>query len=159
MTWSDTFLHTLKENDVRLVNYVPDNVLTPLIGGAAADNYFMSVCATREDEAIATLAGAYMGGLRGVVMMQTSGAGIADSHWVRDEAHFDELTSRRFDEGGPLLLAAKIDDKPGTVRSRAHPPPLHAGARDRTRERVGPVIVLFQSRPHATWLDDPKLAD
>jgi len=73
MTWSDAFLRVLKENDVRLVSYVPDNVLTPLIGGAAADNYFMSVGATREDEALGTLAGAYMGGLRGVVMMQTSG--------------------------------------------------------------------------------------
>jgi sulfopyruvate decarboxylase TPP-binding subunit len=73
MTWSDTFLRVLKDNDVRLVSYVPDNVLTPLIGGAAADNYFMSVVATREDEALGTLAGAYMGGLRGVVMMQTSG--------------------------------------------------------------------------------------
>jgi sulfopyruvate decarboxylase TPP-binding subunit len=73
MGWAETFLHTLKENDVRLVTYAPDNVLTPLIGGAAADNYFMSVGATREDEAIAALAGAYMGGLRGVVMMQTSG--------------------------------------------------------------------------------------
>jgi sulfopyruvate decarboxylase TPP-binding subunit len=72
-SWADSFLHTLKENEVRLVSYVPDNVLTPLIGGAAADNYFMSVGATREDEAIGTLAGAYMGGLRGVVMMQTSG--------------------------------------------------------------------------------------
>ena len=73
MTWADTFLRTLKENDVRLVTYVPDNVLTPLIGGAAADDYFMSVVATREDEAVGTLAGAYMGGLRGVAMMQTSG--------------------------------------------------------------------------------------
>jgi sulfopyruvate decarboxylase TPP-binding subunit len=72
-TWADTFLRTLKENDVRLVSYVPDNVLIPLISGAAADNYFMSVGATREDEALGTLAGAYMGGLRGVVMMQTSG--------------------------------------------------------------------------------------
>ncbi len=62
MTWADAFLRTLKENDVRLVTYVPDNVLTPLIGGAAADNYFMSVGATREDEAVGTLAGAYMGG-------------------------------------------------------------------------------------------------
>jgi sulfopyruvate decarboxylase alpha subunit len=76
MTWSETFLQTLKDNDVRLVTYVPDNVITPLISGAAADNYFMSVCATREDEAIGTLAGAYMGGLRGVVMMQTSGFGV-----------------------------------------------------------------------------------
>lgn len=48
MSWSDNFLRSLKENDVRLVTYVPDNVLTPLIAGAAADNYFMSVAATRE---------------------------------------------------------------------------------------------------------------
>ena len=45
------------------------------------------------------------------------GAGIANSHWARDEAHFDELTSRRFDEGGPALLAAKIDDNPGTAQT------------------------------------------
>ena len=32
----------------------PDNVLTPLIKGVAADNYFMSVTATREDEAVGT---------------------------------------------------------------------------------------------------------
>jgi len=73
MTWADSFLHTLKANDVRLISYVPDNVLTPLIAGAAADNYFISVGATREDEAVGTVAGAYMGGLRGVVLMQTSG--------------------------------------------------------------------------------------
>jgi len=29
MAWADSFLRTLKENDVRLVTYVPDNVLTP----------------------------------------------------------------------------------------------------------------------------------
>ena len=58
MSWSDSFLRTLNETDVRLVTYVPDNVLTPLISGAAADNYFMSIGATREDEAVGTLAGA-----------------------------------------------------------------------------------------------------
>ena len=50
------------------------------------------------------------------------GAGIANSHWVRDEAHFEELIERRFDEGGPILWAAKIDDKPGvgpTIRDPA----------------------------------------
>ncbi len=75
MTWSDVFLNTLKENGVRLVTYVPDNVLTPLLDGVAADNYFMPVCATREDEAVGMAAGAWMGGLRGCVMMQTSGFG------------------------------------------------------------------------------------
>ena len=73
MTWADRFLHVLKENDVGLVTYVPDKVLTPLISGATSDNYFVAVGATREDEAIGTLAGAYMGGLRGVALMQTSG--------------------------------------------------------------------------------------
>ncbi|MGB7041308.1 MAG: decarboxylase [Xanthobacteraceae bacterium] len=63
----------LKDNDVRLISYVPDNVLTPLLKGVTADNYFLSACATREDEAIGTVAGAYMAGLRGAVMMQTSG--------------------------------------------------------------------------------------
>ena len=79
MSWSDSFLRTLKENDVRLVTYVPDNVLTPLISGAAADNYFMSIGATREDEAIGTLAGAYMGGLRGVVTFSNAGMTIPET--------------------------------------------------------------------------------
>ncbi len=73
MAWSDTFLSILKANDVRLITYVPDNVLTPLISGVAADNYFMPVGATREDEAVGAVSGAYMAGLRGAVMMQTSG--------------------------------------------------------------------------------------
>ena len=73
MPWADAMLRVLKDNEVRLVTYVPDNVLTPLIAGVSADNYFMPVVATREDEAIGTLTGAYMGGLRGVAMMQTSG--------------------------------------------------------------------------------------
>jgi sulfopyruvate decarboxylase alpha subunit len=73
MTWSDTFLGILKDNDVRLVSYVPDNVLTPLLKGVTTDNYFLPVGATREDEAIGTVTGAYMAGLRGAVVMQTSG--------------------------------------------------------------------------------------
>jgi sulfopyruvate decarboxylase TPP-binding subunit len=73
MTWSDTFLAALKDSDVRLISYVPDNVLTPLLKGASADNYFLSVNATREDEALGMVAGAWMGGMRGIVMMQTSG--------------------------------------------------------------------------------------
>ena len=62
MTWSETFLRILKKNDVKLVTYVPDNVLTPLIKGAADDPYFMSVVATREDEALGIVAGAWMAG-------------------------------------------------------------------------------------------------
>jgi len=43
------------------------------------------------------------------------GAGLANSQWVRDEGHFDELIDRRFEDGGPVFLAVKIDDKPGAA--------------------------------------------
>jgi hypothetical protein len=49
------------------------------------------------------------------------GAGIANSHWVRDGTHFEELIARKFDEGGPVLLAAKVDDKPGTAQTPRDP--------------------------------------
>jgi sulfopyruvate decarboxylase alpha subunit len=73
MTWHDTFLRILRENEIRLVAYVPDNVLVPLIEGVAANNDFVAVGATREDEAVGIATGAYMAGLRSAVMMQTSG--------------------------------------------------------------------------------------
>jgi thiamine pyrophosphate-dependent acetolactate synthase large subunit-like protein len=50
------------------------------------------------------------------------GAGIQESHWVRDEAHFDALLERRFESGGPVLLAARIDDKPGVTQTVRDPP-------------------------------------
>jgi sulfopyruvate decarboxylase TPP-binding subunit len=64
MAWPDTFVQTLKNNDVRFVTDVPDNVLTTLIKGVTSDNYFVSVNATREDEALGMAAGARMGGLK-----------------------------------------------------------------------------------------------
>ena len=49
------------------------------------------------------------------------GAGIATAEWVRDEAHFEALRSRDFKSGGPLLVAAKIDDKPGVMQPPRDP--------------------------------------
>jgi thiamine pyrophosphate-dependent acetolactate synthase large subunit-like protein len=50
------------------------------------------------------------------------GAGIEHSEWVLDAAHFDQLIARRFDAGGPALLAAKIDDAPGLAQPPRDPP-------------------------------------
>src|SRR6266850_3699191 len=61
------------------------------------------------------------GGVTDIVAV-ARGAGIAASHWVRDQVHFDELVARRFDEGGPVLLAVKIDDKPGAAQPPRDPP-------------------------------------
>jgi len=75
ITWYDTVLATLKANDVRLVVYVPDRVFTPLIKGIHADPFFNAFAATREEEALGIITGAWMGGLLGAVLMQTSGFG------------------------------------------------------------------------------------
>jgi len=74
-TWYGTVLTTLKANNVKLVVYVPDRVFTPLIKALHADNFFTTFAATREEEALGIISGAWMGGLRGAVLMQTSGFG------------------------------------------------------------------------------------
>ena len=71
--WHETILATLKSNDVRLIVYVPDRVFTPLIKALHEDSFFTIFAATREEEAIGIISGAWMGGLRGAVLMQTSG--------------------------------------------------------------------------------------
>ena len=71
--WDDIVLNVLKQNDVRLVTYVPDRVLTPLISKIHADPFLTAFATTREEEAIGVLAGAWMGGMRGTLLMQTSG--------------------------------------------------------------------------------------
>ena len=71
--WHEIVLAALKANDVRLAVYVPDRVFTPLIAALHADNFFTTFAATREEEALGIVTGAWMGGMRGAVLMQTSG--------------------------------------------------------------------------------------
>jgi thiamine pyrophosphate-dependent acetolactate synthase large subunit-like protein len=61
------------------------------------------------------------------------GAGIANSQWVRDAAHFDALLDRRFDVGGTALLAVRIDDAPGA----GQPPRDPAFIRNRFMKGLG----------------------
>jgi len=73
--WYDIVQATLKRNDVKLVAYVPDKVFTPLIKNLHADKDFLAFATAREEEALGILSGAWMGGRRGAVLMQTSGFG------------------------------------------------------------------------------------
>ena len=71
--WYEIVLQSLKRNDIRLVPYVPDRVLTRLIKELHADPFFTTFPTAREEEAVGIVSGAWMGGLRGAVLMQTSG--------------------------------------------------------------------------------------
>ena len=72
-SWHGVVLQTLKRNDIRLVPYVPDRVLTTLIKNLHADPFFTTFPTAREEEAVGIVSGAWMGGMRGAVLMQTSG--------------------------------------------------------------------------------------
>ena len=71
--WYEIVRATLKANDVRLITYVPDRVLTPLIKTIHADSFFTAFVTAREEEAVGIVTGAWMGGTRGALLMQTSG--------------------------------------------------------------------------------------
>jgi len=71
--WHEVLVKVMKANQVKLITYVPDRVLTPLIRAVHADDYFTVISPPREEEAVGIVAGAWMGGTRGIVLMQTSG--------------------------------------------------------------------------------------
>ena len=72
-SWHSIVLQTLKRNEISLIPYVPDRVLTPLIKNLHADPFFTTFATAREEEAVGIVSGAWMGGRRGAVLMQTSG--------------------------------------------------------------------------------------
>lgn len=73
--WPDELYDLLRENDVTLFAYVPDAGHKTLINRSLADPDVNSIALTTEEEGVAMLAGAELGGMRGVLMMQSSGAG------------------------------------------------------------------------------------
>jgi thiamine pyrophosphate-dependent acetolactate synthase large subunit-like protein len=50
-----------------------------------------------------------------------AGCGITDSVWAADEDDFDRLIDRSLSSSGPMLIGARIDDKPGTGTTRRDP--------------------------------------
>ncbi len=71
--WYEIVRDVLKQHKVSLVTYVPDNVLRPLIELIEGDPFFTCFVTTREEEALGIVVGAWMGGVHGIVLMQTSG--------------------------------------------------------------------------------------
>ena len=73
--WRDTIFENLKANDIGLVVHVPDGGHAPLIDACDADNEIRCVTLTTEQEGIGVISGAWAGGIRGVLLMQSSGVG------------------------------------------------------------------------------------
>lgn len=73
--WPDVLFGSLVEADVRTVAYVPDAGHARVISLAHEAESITAVPLTTEEEGIGYLAGAWLGGSRGVLLMQSSGVG------------------------------------------------------------------------------------
>ena len=73
--WSANIYQSLKAAGVSQVTYVPDAGHKDLIQSCHADPAMRTVSLTTEEEGVALLAGAWLGGARGVLLMQSSGVG------------------------------------------------------------------------------------
>lgn len=73
--WSDRLADALKHSGVRMIAHVPDEITGRLLDRLCADPELRVVSCTREEEGVAVLAGGYLGGRRGALVLQGSGLG------------------------------------------------------------------------------------
>ncbi len=74
-TWPDDIYNVLKIHNIRQVALVPDAGHTRLIRRCLADNAMQVTILTTEEEGVALMAGAWLGGDKSVLLMQSSGVG------------------------------------------------------------------------------------
>jgi len=73
--WPDRLYATLKRAGVGQVGYVPDAGHSRLIERVRADAEIHDIALTTEEEGVALAAGAWLGGNRAALLMQSSGLG------------------------------------------------------------------------------------
>lgn len=73
--WPDELYNLLRRRGVSHFAYVPDAGHKTLIERSLEDAEARSIALTTEEEGVAMLAGTDLGGARGVLLMQSSGAG------------------------------------------------------------------------------------
>jgi sulfopyruvate decarboxylase alpha subunit len=73
--WSQDVHRLFRDIGIKQVAYVPDGGLAKLIDLCNADRTMRSVVLTTEEEGVAQMAGAWLGGERGVFFTQSGGVG------------------------------------------------------------------------------------
>lgn len=73
--WHQDIFNVLREQDISLISHVPDAGHSPLIKMCEAQNDMDVVTLTTEEEGVGLICGAWAGGRKGVLLMQSSGVG------------------------------------------------------------------------------------
>lgn len=138
--WPDQVHRVLAAADVRVIGYVPDGGISRLIRLCEADASMTAVLLTNEQEGVPLLAGAWLGGRRGALLMQGSGIGNCINM-------LSLTTVCRF----PLLIIATMRGETGETNPWQVPMGSTAGdvlalsavkvRRAETADAVGPAVA------------------
>jgi len=132
-SWSSDIYEVLKQTGVKQVAYVPDAGHIQLIRACHADSDMKTVSLTTEEEGVGMLAGAWLGGQRGALLMQSSGVGNCINM-------FSMIQECRF----PMLVLVTMRGEWGEF----NPWQLHMGqSTTRALENAG-VVAQRVEQPH-----------
>ena len=138
-SWSKHVADILRRNDIRLFATVPDYIVSHVFEHLWADAECRVVTVTREEEGVGLLAGAWLGGKRGGILMQNSGLGncanALASLCAASLIPIVLVISHRGDPRRPRhsLDQALVDRGAGGAGRRAHQARVHALAHGRLR--------------------------
>jgi sulfopyruvate decarboxylase alpha subunit len=74
-SWPDQIHRVFRDQDMRQIAYVPDSGHARLIELVRADRRMRAIPLTTEEEGVALAVGAWLGGERSVLLLQSSGVG------------------------------------------------------------------------------------
>ena len=75
LSWQEQVFYEFKKEGVKQISFVPDAGHKKLIELAMSDPEIVSVALTTEEEGVALSCGAWLGGEKSVLLMQSSGVG------------------------------------------------------------------------------------
>lgn len=115
--WAHEIYDYLKAEGVTQISYVPDAGHRTLIDKSLADDDMHSIALTTEEEGVAMAAGAWLGGEKHVLLMQSSGAGNCINMFSLlrlGRFPFVTLMSMRgdFGEGNPWQMPMGVSIEP-----------------------------------------------
>jgi len=73
--WRDDIFTVLQDHDIKQVYHVPDAGHSQVIEACQKSNAIRTIALTTEEEGVPLAAGAWLGGQRSVLLMQSSGVG------------------------------------------------------------------------------------
>ena len=74
-SWENNLFNIIKKHKINFLPYVPDAGHAKLISLSEKDNFIKPIVLTTEEEGIAFSSGAWLGGKKSVLLMQSSGVG------------------------------------------------------------------------------------